>query len=325
MKITAAITIFDIGNDFAREIAELGQLGVAARFITLEGTDDPDVIVAALKGYTIILAGSELLGRQVLAALHPELKMIARLGTGVDRVDIPAATELGILVTNAPGANACSVAQHALAMMMDLAAGITRYDAAMRAGVELRRTMADDIIGKTVGLVGFGNIPRILAELLQGFHCEILAYDVFRQETVAARLGVRYTELDELLARSDFVSLHLPLTPETQGTVNRDFFRKMKRSAFFINTSRGHIVKEDDLIAALENNIIAGAGLDVYETSPLRSDSPLLKLRNTVLTPYVAFSSKLGNRRTMIMAIDSIADYLAGKPIRNLLNPAAAR
>jgi phosphoglycerate dehydrogenase-like enzyme len=247
------------------------------------------------------------------------LEMIARLGTGIEKIDLDAATQRGIAVSNTAGANACSVAQHVVAFMLDLALSVTRYDRRMRSGI-MTRYRAEDIIGKTVGLVGFGHIPQIVAQLLSGFDVELMVYDIRRDEEAAKRLGATYVEMDELIARSDFISLHVPLNQYTQGMADKTFFEKMKETAYLINTSRGGVVNEDDLIDALHRGVIAGAALDVYAASPPDAGSPLMDMDNVVHTPYVAFSSALGNRRTMDMAIDSIRAYLNGEEIPHLLN-----
>ncbi len=319
MDKRAAITIIDIGYNYEQEIKQLEALGLVAQFLPLEGTSDTDRIIQTLSDFDIVLAGPELWNETALSGVS-SLGMIARLGAGVEKIDLGAAARLGIAVANTPGANACSVAQHALCFMLDLALSVTKYDRGMRSG-SVTRGRARDLIGKTIGLVGFGNIPRTLAKLLRGFDVEILAYDVYKDEQAAAALGARFVELDELVTRSDFISLHVPLNNHTQDMADKAFFKKMKKSAYLINTSRGGVVKEDDLIEALQTGEIAGAGLDVYETSPLRTDSPLLHMENVVHTPYVAFSSELGNTRTMQMAIQSISEFLGGQPISHLLNP----
>lgn len=319
MSKRAAITIIDIGYNYEKELKQLKALGLEAQYLPLEGTSDTERIIASLSGFDIVLAGPELWNETTLSGVS-SLKMIARLGAGIEKIDLVAATKRGVAVTNTPGANACSVAQYALCFMLDLALSMTKYDRDMRSGAMVRGR-AHDLIGKTVGLVGFGNIPRALAGLLRGFDVKILAYDVYRDEKAAAELGARYVELDELTARSDFISLHVPLNKHTKGLANNAFFKKMKKTAYLINTSRGGVVMEDDLIEALQTGEIAGAGLDVYETSPLRADSPLLHMDNVVHTPYVAFSSELGNTRTMEMAIQSVSEFINKKQISCLLNP----
>ena len=315
----AGIAIYNFGHDYKHELEQLKVLGIDAEYIPLEGTNEAKVIGAALKGCDFVLAGHELWSDEAFEAVGPQLKLVARLGVGVDRVDIAAATRRGVAICNAPGGNACSVAQHTLALMMSLLMKITRYDRLIRNGMPYKRTMTCDLIGKTIGLVGFGRISAQLAKLLSGFGCTILAYDVCKNHEIAAPLGVQFVELDELLAVSDCVSLHLPLTESTFGMANLQFFKRMKRGAFFVNSARSKIVHEPDLIYALKTGLIAGAGLDVYE-EPL-AENGLLLLDNVIITPYVAFASELGVKRTSDMAIDCIRSYLQGKPPENLLNP----
>lgn len=319
----AAITMLDLGYDYSREIGQLRKLGVDAKFLPLEGTDDVKAIGVALSGCDFVLAGPELWSDEAFEAVGGQLKLVARLGVGVDKIDIAAATRRGIAICNAPGGNACSVAQHALVLMLDLSMGVSRYDQMVRNGILHKRTMAHDLMGKTVGLLGFGRISAQLTKLLSGFDCVILACDVYRNQELAASLGVRFVEIEELLADSDYISLHLPLTEHTKGMVNLQFLQRMKKNAYLINTARAEIVNESDLVHALKNGLIAGAGLDVFY-NPLEGNE-LLSLDNVVLTPYVAFSSELGNRRTFDMAVGCIRDYLAGRPLENLLNPEYVR
>ncbi len=319
MNKRAAITIIDLGYDYKREIDILADMGVDTMFLPMEGTSDTAKITDELNGYDIVLAGPELWDAAAIAGVT-SLEMIARLGTGIEKIDLDAATQRGIAVTNTAGANACSVAQHVVAFMLDLALSVTLYDRNMRSGI-MTRHRAEDIIGKAVGLVGFGNIPQIVAQLLSGFDAELLVYDIRRDEDAAKRLGATYVEMDELIARSDFISLHVPLNKHTQGMADKAFFEKMKDTAYLINTSRGGVVNEDDLIDALRGGVIAGAALDVYAASPPDVGSPLMDMDNVVHTPYVAFSSMLGNCRTMDMAIESIRAYLNGEEIPYLLNP----
>ena len=317
--LKAAITIIDIGYNYDREIEILKGMGISAEFIPLEGTSNTQRIISALEGIDIVLAGPELWDRAALEGVK-SLKMIARLGTGIEKIDLGTATKLGIAVSNTPGANACSVAQHALCYMLDLGLSVTRYDRNMRKG-DMSRGRGKDLVGKTVGLVGFGNIPQQLAKLLAGFDVCILAFDIKKDEESASKLGARFVEMDELIEQSDFISLHVPLNRHTEGMAGKAFFEKMKETAFIINTSRGKVVNEADLIWALNSQEIAGAGLDVFEASPPDIDSPLMNMENVVHTPYVAFSSELGNTKTMDMAIKSISEYINGEEISFLLNP----
>jgi len=320
MLSKAVITVVDTGYDYKDEIDKLRKMGIETTYVPLEGTNDRDLIYDAVLGCHLVMAGPELWDAEMFSRAK-DLKMIARLGAGIEKIDLDAATRNGVAVANAPGGNACSVAQYTLAMMLDIGLSLSRYDRQMRTNDFTRQNRPVDLIGKTVGLVGFGNIAKAVAKLLRGFDVNILAYVRHPDYKTAEELGVAFVDLDTLARESDYISLHVPLTDVTRGMVNRDFFRKMKKSAYLINTCRGAVVVEDDLIEALSSGEIAGAGLDVYDTSPLRADSPLLQMENVVHTPYVAFSSVMGNFQTMDMALESVSDYLSGREIRRILNP----
>ena len=315
----AVITIIDTGYDYSREIGILRDLNFDTSYQPLEGTSDADVIINAAKDCEVALIGPELWSREVFKRI-PKLKMLARLGAGTERIDILAATDYGVAVTNTPGANACSVAQHALAFMLELALGIAKYDRNMRAG-QYTRDQAQDVFGKTIGLMGFGNVSKTLAKLLCGFDTEILAYDLYKDEEVAKELGVRFVGMKQLIRESDFLSLHMPLNENTKGLVDMAFIKQMKPTAFLINTSRGGVVNELDLIKAIKQGVIAGAGLDVYDMPELSVDNPLMHMENIIHTPYIAYSSELARTRTLDMAINSIENFCIGKDIPNLLNP----
>jgi len=320
-KTKVAITIFDMGYDFQREIKIMNEMGLYAVFVPLEGTQNEVEIIEKLTGFDYVMAGTECWSAAVFSALRGKLKMVARLGVGMDNVDMEAATSAGIALSNTPGGNACSVAQHAIALMLALARNIVCYDASIRSGHDLPRAIAADLLNATIGLVGFGNIAQTTAELLRGFNCEIIAYDIVMNEDAAKRVGVNFVSLDEIAIRSDFISIHVPLVKQTRGIINEQFFSKMKPNAYLINTSRGGIVNELDLVNALHNQTIAGAGLDVSENSMYKADNPFRGLKNTILTPYVAFSSMIGNRKTFDIAIKSIHDHYMNIPIHRLLNP----
>ena len=288
--------------------------------------NSPDVLHGVFHGHGPAGFGQHVQIVDVVAESHGFFAADAQMfRQPAHRLRLAAASRHGVAVANTPGGNAESVAQYAVAMMLDVGLCLSRYDRQMRALDYSRRNRPFDLIGKTVGLVGFGNIAKNVAKLLRGFGVNILAYVRHPDYKAAEELGVTFADLDTLARESDFVSLHVPLTDVTRGMIDREFFRKMKNSAYLINTCRGGVVVEEDLIHALESGAIAGAGLDVYETSPLKEDSPLLQMENVVHTPYVAFSSELGNSRTMEMALESISDYLAGRDIRRILNPGYIR
>ena len=214
------------------------------------------------------------------------LRVIARYGAGVDRVDLAAAQARGIIVTNTPGANAAAVAELAIGLMLALARHITLANATTRRG-EWRRYAGISLQGKTVGLLGFGAIGREVARRLSGFDCQLLAHDPYVTAADAASLGVELAARDKLLATADMLSLHVPVSPDTYGLVDADFLSAMKRGAYLINTARGELIDEDALIAALASGQIAGAALDVFSMEPPPGDHPLFDFPQVIATPHM--------------------------------------
>lgn len=230
------------------------------------------------------IAGLDFIDRAALAAAD-QLKVIARYGAGVDRVDLEAVREKGIIVTNTPGANTVSVAELAIGLMLAVARSIPQANAATKSG-EWPRLKGKSLEGSVVGLVGFGAIGRAVARRLQGFDCTMLAYDPFPNKGAAQALNVKLLPLAELLAQADFVSLHLPAMTETRGMVNADFLAQMKPGAILVNTARGEIINEADLLTALQNGHLRGAGLDAFASEPPGADNPLLQLPQVIATPH---------------------------------------
>ena len=228
---------------------------------------------------------------EALIAAAPKLRVIARAGTGVDNVDVPAATTRGIVVMNAPGANSVSVAEHALALMLSLARAVPAADATMKRGVwDKKKLTGIELRSKTLGLVGLGRIGQEVAARARAFGMEIVAHDPFISEQVAGTLGVELLDLDGLCARADYISLHIPATPETRHLFNSDRLAKCRKNARIINTARGELIDEAALAKAITSGHIAGAGLDVFETEPPR-DSVLTALPQVVATPHIAAST----------------------------------
>ena len=226
-----------------------------------------------------------------LLAKCKNLLAISSTGAGFDMVDVDACTAAGVLVCNQTGANAHAVAEHALGMMLVLSKRIAQTDKVMRRGGELDRfkLRGSDLEGKTVGIVGIGNIGRRTATLCGDvIGMEVIACDPYLSAEQIAKKGATKVGLDELLAKSDFVTVHCPRTDETFGMFTIDLFRKMKPSAYFINTARGGIHVEDDLVAALKAGLIAGAGLDVFLSEPAQANHPLLSFENVIASPHIA-------------------------------------
>ncbi len=239
-------------------------------------------MIGDVDGY---IAGLDEITRSVIEAA-PRLKVIARYGVGVDNVDLAAARERGIVVTNTPGTNSSSVAELAIGLMLALARQIPAADRGTRNG-EWPRLEGWALEGKTVGLLGLGAIGKGVAMRLQGFGCQVIAYDPYLDATFAATHHVEPCSLEQVLARSDVVSLHVPLTPQTQNVVDAHFLAQMKPGAFLINTARGELIDEAALLAALQSGHLRGAALDAVASEPPRLDHPLLALPQVIVTPHI--------------------------------------
>ncbi len=285
------------------------ELEAAVGRVTYNETGRPlssSQLAALLPGVDGFIAGLDAIDAAALAAADG-LRVVARYGDGVDNVDLAAAAARGIVVTNTPGANARSVAELTVALLLLLARPVLRAAAETRAG-GWPRLPGLSLAGKTVGLVGFGAIGRQTARLLAGFDCRLLAYDPLLNEATAAALGVRPAGLDELLAASDFVSLHAPVTPATCGMVNVAFLARMKPGAALVNIARGELVDEAALLDALTSGRLRGAALDAFAAEPPGGDNPLLALPNVIATPHMGAHT---DGATTAMGRMALADCLA--------------
>jgi phosphoglycerate dehydrogenase-like enzyme len=259
-----------------------------------------------LRGVDGFIAGLDTINAAALAAAD-SLRVIARYGVGVDNVDLEAAAARGIAVTNTPGANAASVAELTISLLLLLARPLLPAAAATRAG-EWPRTSGLSLVGKTVGLVGLGAIGREVARRLAGFDCYLLAFDVAPDAAFAREHGVTLVTLEELLARSDFLSLHAPLLPATRGMVDEALLAAMKPGACLINTARGELVDETALLRALQSGHLAGAALDAFAKEPPGGDNPLLALPQVIATPHMGAHT---DGSTTAMGALALADCLA--------------
>jgi len=242
-------------------------------------------VAALLPGVDGYIAGLDAIDRTALRAAD-RLKVISRYGVGVDQVDIPAAREKGIIVTNTPGANSVSVAELALGMILSLARQIPVASEAVRQG-KWPRLSGLSLEGKTIGILGLGAIGKQLVRRLAGFDCRILAYDPYPDPEFAKNYQVDLTSMEVVISQSDFVSLHLPLTPETRGLVNADFLNKMKKGSFIVNTSRGEAIDEAALLEALLSGKLRGAGMDAFSKEPPDPENPILALPQVIATPHL--------------------------------------
>lgn len=250
------------------------------------GLGTEDETIAQLKGISAVIAGGEWLTRKVIEA-SPQLRVIARSGVGYDRVDIPAATERKVPVTITPTANHEAVAEQAMALLFGLAKQVVQNDARTRAG-QWSIGMTAPLRGKTFGILGLGRIGRSTALRAIGMRMKVLACETYPDRDFVEKNGIELVDFNTLLSRSDILSIHCPLNDETRGSINKNVFDRMKPGSILLNTSRGPIVKEADLIEALKSGKLSGAGLDVFEEEPAKADNPLFKLNNVVVSPHVA-------------------------------------
>jgi len=319
-EITALIEarpfcIFDSGP-----MEKLKEEGVNIIDMRGSGIDDPKFI-EALKGVDAVLCGNDLVVNDAMLDLAPRLKAVAKMGVGLDTVDIKAASRHNAIVFNTPGANNQAVADHTFGLILSLARKIVFCDQSLRdKRWEHTKIMGIEIWQKTLGLIGLGAIGRCVALRAKGFQMKVVAYDPFWPEEFAGEHGVEKMEIDDLLKISDIVSLHLPLTEENRGMINEKTLRSMKSTALLINAARGEIVKEKDLYNALKDNVIAGAGLDVFENEP-PTNSPLLELDNVVMTPHIAAFTHDAMNNMCTGIADQLIEYAKGNKPAHIVNP----
>ena len=272
-------------------------------------------VAALLPGCDGYIAGLDTIDAAALAAAD-RLKVIARYGAGVDNVDLEAARRKGIVVTNTPGANAASVAELTIGLMLALLRSIPCAHERTRAG-EWPRLEGLSLEGRTVGLLGLGAVGKQVARRLQGFDCTVLAHDPQPDEAFAREHGVALCSRDELIAASDLLSLHLPLLPATKGLVDAAFLSRMKRGACLINTARGDLVDEEALAAALRAGHLRGAALDTFAQEPPNRDNPLLALPQVIVTPHMGAHSDSAMRAMGWAALRECLAVLRGEEPRH--------
>ncbi|MEO0635124.1 MAG: phosphoglycerate dehydrogenase [Pseudomonadota bacterium] len=248
------------------------------------------------------------------------LKVIGRAGIGVDNVDIPAASSNGVIVMNTPFGNSITTAEHAIALMFAVARQIPPADSSTQAGKwEKSKFMGVEITGKTLGLIGAGNIGSIVAARALGLKMKVVAYDPFLSHERAVDLGIEKVELDQLLARADFITLHVPMTDMTKGIISAEAIAKMKKGVRIVNCARGGLVDEAALAEAIKSGHVAGAAFDVFEIEPA-TDSPLFGLPNVVCTPHLGASTSEAQENVALQVAEQISDYLLDGAVSNALN-----
>lgn len=247
----------------------------------------------------------------------PKLKIISRYGTGMDSVDVDACKRHGVMVTNCPGVNSNTVAEQAVALMLSAIRRIPQLDTSTRQGA-WERAMFHELNGHTVGILGFGNIGQKAAKKLAGFGCRVIAYDKFPNAQAASQIGVEMVDFERVLTESDFISIHMPLLPETRHCINADSIAKMKDGVVLVNTSRGPVVDEHAMAEALRTQKVSVFASDVFEHEPPSSENtPLFGLSNYICTPHIAGETYENSERTGIMTAQVIIDVFEGREPAN--------
>jgi len=280
------------------------------------------LLTALADADALVVRSATKVTRELLDAA-PRLRIVARAGTGVDTIDVPAATERGVLVVNAPGANSVSVAELAMAMMLSLARHTPAADRAMKEGRWEKKAFAGiELRGKTLGLVGFGRIGQEVARRAQAFEMRVLAHDPFLAHEVADELGVELGSLEDVCRRADWISLHLPATPATRHIFDRDRLASCRKGVRIINTARGELIDAAALADAIESGHVAGAGIDVYEVEP-PADFRLAQLPQVVATPHLGASTREGQQAAALDTVAAVEAFLARGDVLNAVNLAS--
>jgi len=299
------------------EMKRLGNLSVYDR-------TPVEQIYERAKDATVVLTNKTPISAQVIDQI-PSLKYIGVLATGYNVVDVDAARQKGILVTNVPGYGTKSVVQLTFALLLELCHHVQLHSDAVMEGKWTRA--ADwcfwdypliELAGKTLGIIGFGAIGQQVADVATAFDMKVIAHSRTRTDQ-SHRKNFQWTSLEEVLRSSDVISIHAPLTADTKGLINKESLSKMKSSVFLLNTSRGPIIVDQDLADALNQNVIAGAGIDVLSVEPPPEGNPLFKAKNCLITPHIAWATKEARTRLMNSVVDNVSAFISGKPI-NVVN-----
>ena len=306
MKVLIADAINEKGIENLKEVAE----------VVVDTEITPEELADTINEYNGIIVRSRTKVTADIIEKADNLQIIARAGVGVDNIDLDAATEKGIMVVNSPESTSVTVAEHTMGLILSMARKISIADKSVKDGKwEKKQFMGVELRNKTLGVIGMGRIGSQVVNRCKAFGMDAMAYDPYLPEEVAKQMGVDLTDLETVLKNSDFITIHVPLTPETKHSISTEQFEIMKDGAFIVNCARGGIIDEDALYDALVNNKIGGAALDVYEEEP-----KLFGLDNIVLTPHIAASTKEAQRDAAIIVADEIIELAKGNNPKNVLN-----
>ncbi|MEM4726791.1 MAG: hydroxyacid dehydrogenase [Candidatus Bathyarchaeia archaeon] len=296
--------------------------GRGLKVISLQpGFEEKDLFREVVEVDALVTRGGVRVTREAMTTSR-RLRAIGVHGVGVDHIDLQAARELGIVVFNTPTALTDTVAEMTIALMLSLMRRIVPADKAVRCGQWNRKytdLIGTELMGKTVGIIGLGRIGAAVARRLSPFGVKILYYDLQCRRDLESELGVCKVSLDELLKHSDIISIHLPLTPETRGIISKREFDLMKEGVYIVNTARGGIIVQKDLIEALGSGKVSGAALDVFEAEPLELESPLIHMDNVILTPHLGASSTEAMRRMALEVAEGIIKVSRGEKPPNIV------
>lgn len=285
------------------------------------GNSDPNAMKTLLADSNILIVRSRTQVDRELLVKAEHLKVVIRAGIGLDNIDVAAATDCGVVVMNAPTGNIVTTAEHTIAMMFSVSRHIPQADASLRKGRwEKSKFQGNELRGKTLGIVGFGNIGCAVAERALTLQMKVIGFDPYVSAEAAARRNIRLVPFDELLTGSDYVTLHVPLTPGTKWLIGKDALGKMKKTAYLIQCARGGIVDEQALLRALETKEITGAALDVFETEPLPPDHPFLKRSDVVLTPHLGASTDEAQTQVGLEVAEQVIQYIQNGVLSNAVN-----
>lgn len=289
--------------------------------VTVKTDLKPEELRDLIKNFDgLAIRSSTKVTAEILKSTGGKLKVIGRAGIGVDNVDVPAATSSGVVVMNTPYGNSITTAEHTIAMMMTLARQIPSANASTHAGKwEKSKYMGQELFGKTLGVIGCGNIGAIVADRAIGLKMKVIAYDPFLSADRAVEIGVEKVELEDIFTRSDFITLHTPMTENTKGIINKFTMSKMKKGVRLINCARGGLIVEADLRAALDSGHVAGAALDVFEVEPAKAN-PLFGDERVVCTPHLGASTVEAQENVALQVAEQMADFLLQGAVANAVN-----
>ncbi|HOV86197.1 MAG TPA: phosphoglycerate dehydrogenase [Syntrophobacteraceae bacterium] len=312
MRILVSDNLAEVGIEKLRSVPEF-QVDVNTGLSHEE-------LCRVIKDYDALVIRSATKVRADVIEAAEKLKVVARAGIGLDNVDVEAATKRGVVVMNTPDGNVITTAEHTIAMLLSMSRNIPQAMHSLKSGKwEKKRFQGKEVFHKVLGVIGIGRIGRVVADRALGLKMKVIAYDPYISAEVIHKMGIEGVSLDELLARSDYITIHTPMTPETRGILNEEAFKKMKKGVFVLNCARGGVVDEEALYEAIRSGIVAGAALDVFTKEP-PTDNPLLTLDQVVVTPHLGASTEEAQENVAMAVADQIMDYLLKGTIRNAVN-----